>query len=186
MINAHAADDRSALDWPGPDPLHQTQAVGAAVNDPAAHEWQVGVDLAACYRPVELFGGSDLIGTHISARVPGHEHAFLINSLGMTFDEITATSLIKIDFEGNVISELPNSVNKAAFVIHSAVHQVRDDANCVIHLHTADSIAVSALSEGLLPLNQTAMLKTGDLAQHDYEGPVLLSGRTRVIATGPE
>ncbi|MEA3008086.1 MAG: hypothetical protein QOI94_3355 [Acidobacteriaceae bacterium] len=87
MINAHAADDGSALDWPGPDPLNQTQGVGAAANDPAAQEWQVRVDLAACYRLVELFGWSDLIGTHISARVLGHEHAFLINSFGMTFDE---------------------------------------------------------------------------------------------------
>jgi ribulose-5-phosphate 4-epimerase/fuculose-1-phosphate aldolase len=173
MTNAHAVDDRSALDWPGPGPLNQTQATDAAANDPAAQEWQVRVDLAACYRLVELFGWSDLIGTHISARLPGHEHAFLINSFGMTFDEITATSLIKIDLEGNVIGESPYNVNKAGFVIHSAIHQVRDDANCVIHLHTADSMAVSALSEGLLPLNQTAMLTTGDLAQHDYEGPAL-------------
>jgi len=174
MNKTHATGDASALDWPGAGPLNQAQAVGVAADDPAAQEWRVRVDLAACYRLVELFGWSDLVGTHISARVPGHEHVFLINPFGMTFDEITATSLIKIDLEGNVIGESSYyGVNKAGFVIHSAVHQVRDDANCVIHLHTVDSMAVSALSEGLLPLNQTAMLTTGDLALHDYEGPAL-------------
>ncbi|MDN7177033.1 class II aldolase/adducin family protein [Caballeronia sp. SEWSISQ10-4 2] len=174
MNKTHAIGDASALDWPGAGPLNQAQAVGAADDDAAAQEWRVRVDLAACYRLVELFGWSDLVGTHISARVPGHDHAFLINPFGMTFDEITATSLIKIDLEGNVIGESSYyGVNKAGFVIHSAVHQVRDDANCVMHLHTVDSMAVSALSEGLLPLNQTAMLTTGDLALHDYEGPAL-------------
>ena len=173
MNKAHLIDDTSTLDWPGVTPMDQDQAVASEVSDPAAQEWRVRVDLAACYRLIDLFGWSDLIATHISARVPGHEDLFLINPFGMTFDEITATSLIKIDLEGNVVDESPYSVNKAGFTIHSAIHQVRDDAGCVIHLHTLDGMAVSALSEGLLPLNQTAMFATSDLAQHDYEGPAL-------------
>lgn len=136
-------------------------------------EWQARIDLAAAYRLVELFGWSDLIANHISMRVPGHDDQFLINPFGMGFDEITASSLLKIDLEGNQLEPSTYSANKAGFTIHSAVHQVRHDANCVLHLHSVDGMAVSALEEGLLPLCQSSMFLTGDLAYHDFEGPAL-------------
>ncbi|QUN32791.1 class II aldolase/adducin family protein (plasmid) [Cupriavidus sp. KK10] len=162
-----------------PNPARAPSAAGHRGDVPAI-EWQVRVDLAACYRLVELFGWSDLIATHISARLPGRNE-FLINPFGMAFDEITASSLIKIDLDGDVIGASPYGVNKAGFTIHSAVHQVRHDAGCVMHLHSADGMAVSALEEGLLPLNQTAMLLTGDIAIHEYEGPALhLEERARL------
>ncbi|MCY1326531.1 Decarboxylase NovR [compost metagenome] len=142
-------------------------------NDQAALEWQARVDLAAAYRLVELFGWSDLIANHISMRVPGHDDQFLINPFGMGFDEITASSLLKIDLDGNQLEPSSYSANKAGFTIHSAVHQVRHDANCVLHLHSLDGMAVSALEEGLLPLFQSAMFLTGDVAYHDFEGPAL-------------
>ncbi|AYC33743.1 class II aldolase/adducin family protein [Pseudomonas cavernae] len=155
--------------------------IASPVRDREALEWQARVDLAACYRLVELFGWSDLIATHISARVPGTTDEFLINPFGMTFDEIRASDLIRIDLDGNQIGNSPYSANKAGFTIHSAVHQVRHDAACVIHLHTTDGVAVSALAEGLLPLSQTAMFLTGDVAYHDYEGPALnLAERERL------
>ncbi|PZX26137.1 putative aldolase class 2 protein CC_1201 [Cupriavidus phytorum] len=145
-----------------------------------AAERQVRIDLAACYRLVELSGWSDLIATHISARIPGRQE-FLINPFGLAFGEITASSLLKVDLDGNLIGPSAYHVNQAGFTIHSAVHQARHDAGCVIHLHTADGMAVSALAEGLLPLNQTAMFLTGDLAYHDYEGPALhLEERARL------
>ncbi|CAN5308261.1 class II aldolase/adducin family protein [soil metagenome] len=136
-------------------------------------EWQVRVDLAACYRLVALNGWDDFIATHISARVPGTHDEFLINRLGLTFDEITASNLVRIDADGVVTDGSDARVNPAGFTIHSAVHQVREDAGCVIHLHTMDGMAVSALEEGLLPLNQTAMLAAADIAFHDYEGVAL-------------
>lgn len=126
-------------------------------------------DLAACYRLVAMFGWDDLVATHISARVPGEE-SFLINPFGLLFEEITALSLVKVDLDGNVLRATPHSVNQAGFVIHSAVHAARPEAACVIHLHTKDGVAVSALEEGLLPLNQTAMLLSRDIAFHEYEG----------------
>lgn len=126
-------------------------------------------DLAACYRLVAMFGWDDLVATHISARVPGEE-SFLINPFGLLFEEVTASSLIKIDLDGNVLRPTSHKVNKAGFVIHSAIHAARPDAVCVIHLHTRDGVAVSALEEGLLPLNQTSMLLSQDIAFHDYEG----------------
>jgi ribulose-5-phosphate 4-epimerase/fuculose-1-phosphate aldolase len=137
----------------------------------AQDEVRTRADLAACYRLVALFGWSDLIATHISARIPGRPAEFLINPFGLAFDEITASSLVRIDLDGNVIGDGPHGVNNAGFTIHSAVHQVRHDAGCVMHLHTLDGIAVSALAEGLLPLNQSAMSVIEDLAYHDYEGP---------------
>lgn len=136
-------------------------------------EWQVRVDLAACYRLIALNGWDDFIATHISARVPGTHDSFLINRLGLTFDEITASNLVRIDADGRVTDGSDAPVNPAGFTIHSAVHQVREDAGCVIHLHTFDGMAVSALEEGLLPLNQTAMLAAGDISFHDYEGVAL-------------
>ncbi|MGY2934539.1 ribulose-5-phosphate 4-epimerase/fuculose-1-phosphate aldolase [Bradyrhizobium sp. GM6.1] len=136
-------------------------------------EWQQRVNLAACYRLVSLYGWDDLVDTHISARVPGPDHHFLINPYGLMFDEITASSLVKVDLHGNQLSESEYSVNPAGFTIHSAIHEVREDAICVLHLHTLDGTAVSSSAEGLLPLNQTAQLVTHDLAYHDYEGIAL-------------
>ncbi|GAC1334570.1 MAG: class II aldolase/adducin family protein [Beijerinckiaceae bacterium] len=131
------------------------------------------VDLAACYRLVALYGWDDLVFTHISARVPGPEHHFLINPYGMMFEEITASSLVKVGMDGNAIGNSPYPVNPAGFTIHSAVHEVREDAGCVMHLHTPDGTAVATSSEGLLPLNQTAQFVVADLAYHDYEGVAL-------------
>ncbi len=146
-------------------------------------EREVRCDLAALYRLVALHGWDDLIYTHISARVPGEDGRFLINPYGMTFDEITASSLIKIDVEGNKVAESPYEVNPAGFTIHSAMHMEAADAHCVIHTHSSDGVAVSAQKEGLLPLSQTAMVVLGDLAYHDYEGIALdHAERSRLIS----
>jgi ribulose-5-phosphate 4-epimerase/fuculose-1-phosphate aldolase len=136
-------------------------------------EWSARVDLAAAYRLVAHFGWDDLVFTHISARVPGPEHHFLINPYGMMFDEITASSLVKIDLDGNIVMESPYQINPAGFTIHSAVHSAREDARCVMHLHTRYGIAVSAQREGLLPVSQQALLALSSLAYHDYEGLAL-------------
>jgi ribulose-5-phosphate 4-epimerase/fuculose-1-phosphate aldolase len=136
-------------------------------------EWQTRVDLAAAYRLVALYGWDDLIFTHISARVPGAEHHFLLNPYGMMFEEVTASSLVKIDLVGNKVMETPHFINPAGFTIHSAVHAAREDALCVMHLHTVYGIAVSAQKDGLLPLSQQAMLALTSLAYHDYEGLAL-------------
>lgn len=136
-------------------------------------EWTQRVNLAACYRLVAHYGWDDLVDTHISARVPGPDHHFLINPYGLMFDEITASSLMKVDLNGNQLTESPFSFNPAGFTIHSAIHEVREDAGCVIHLHTFDGTAVASCMEGLLPANQTAQLVTHDLAYHDYEGIAL-------------
>lgn len=147
---------------------------GASVRDQVSEaEWQVRVDLAATYRLVAHYGWSDLIYTHISARVPGPEHHFLINPYGMSFDEITASSLVKIDLDGNIVMPTDYMVNPAGFTIHSAVHMSVPDANAVIHTHSDDGVAVSAQADGLLPLSQTAMIVLEDLAYHDYEGIAL-------------
>src|SRR5437764_3071418 len=119
----------------------------------SAEEWQARVDLAAAYRLVALYGWDDLIFTHISSRVPGPEHHFLLNPYGMMFDEITASSLVKIDLAGNKVTESPHFINPAGFTIHGAVHAAREDALCVMHLHTDYGIAVSAQKNGLLPLS---------------------------------
>ena len=146
-------------------------------------EWEARVDLAAAYRLVALYGWDDLIFTHLSARVPGPEHHFLINPYGMLFDEITASSLVKIDVDGNKLEEGEFAVNPAGFVIHSAVHMHRPDAACVIHLHTIDGVAVASQEKGLLPLDQHAMMLTEDLAYHDYEGIALdTDERERLVA----
>jgi ribulose-5-phosphate 4-epimerase/fuculose-1-phosphate aldolase len=137
----------------------------------SAEEWQVRVDLAAAYRLIAHFGWDDLIFTHLSARVPGTNDRFLINPYGLLFEEITASSLLKIDLDGNVVEETPYEVNRAGFVIHSSVHMSRDDANCVMHLHTLDNIAVGSLTEGLLPLHQSALALIDEVAYHDFEGP---------------
>ncbi len=133
-------------------------------------EWALRVDLAAAYRLVALYGWDDLIFTHLSARVPGPEHHFLINPYSMMFEEITASSLVKIDIAGDKVIDTPAPVNRAGFVIHSAIHAARDDAVAVLHLHTPHGQAVSAMAEGLLPITQTAMIAGHDVAYHDFEG----------------
>ncbi len=133
-------------------------------------EWQLRVDLAAAYRLVAAYGMSDLIYTHISARIPGPEHHFLINPYGMLFEEITASSLIRVDQQCNKISESPFPVNPAGFTIHSAIHQVREDAGCVVHTHTRAGVAVSAQKDGVLPISQQSTFVLASLAYHDYEG----------------
>src|SRR5436853_4034566 len=136
-------------------------------------EWQARVDLAAAYRLVALSGWDDLIFTHISARVPDSEHHFLLNPYGIMFEEVTASSLVKIDLQGNKVMESPHFINPAGFTIHSAVHQAREDALCVMHLHTDYGIAVSVQKNGLLPISQQAMFALSSLAYHDYEGLAL-------------
>ncbi len=148
-----------------------------------AVEWALRVDLACAYRLVADLGWDDLIFTHLSARVPGPEHHFLLNPYDRGFDEITASSLVKVGMDGNAVEEGKGPVNPAGFTIHSAVHMARPDARCVMHLHTPDGQAVSAMHEGLLPLNQTALAAAGDLAYHDYEGVALdLDERERIVA----
>ncbi|RJF90480.1 class II aldolase/adducin family protein [Sphingomonas cavernae] len=148
----------------------------AAIHSPSVRdqvseeEWKIRVDLAAAYRLVALYGWDDLIFTHLSARVPGPEHHFLINPYQLMFEEITASSLVKIDTEGQPVMETPYMVNAAGFTIHSAVHMAREDAHSVMHLHTPYGQAVSAMEEGLLPHTQTAMIARHDIAYHDYEG----------------
>jgi len=136
-------------------------------------EWAVRVDLAAAYRLVSLYGWEDLVFTHISARVPGTEDQFLINPYGLFFDEITASSLVKIDLKGEKVQDSPFPVNAAGFVIHSAIHAARHDARCVLHTHTANGIAVSAQREGLLPLSQHSLFVLTSVGYHDFEGPAL-------------
>ncbi|GAC1409056.1 MAG: class II aldolase/adducin family protein [Burkholderiaceae bacterium] len=138
-----------------------------------AEEWQTRVDLAACYRLVAEFGWSDLIFTHITARVPGADDQFLINPYGLMFDEITASSLVKIDLNGNKIDESPFPVNPAGFTIHSAIHAVRHDAQCVLHVHSLNGVAVSAQKNGVLPLSQQSIFILASLAYHGYEGVAL-------------
>ncbi|HEY0525970.1 MAG TPA: class II aldolase/adducin family protein [Stellaceae bacterium] len=136
-------------------------------------ERQTRVYLAACYRLVSHFGMTDLVYSHISAPVPGEPGHFLINPYGMSFDEITASSLVKIDYDGELVEPSPYPVNKTGFLAHSAIHKARPDVGCVLHTHTRAGIAVSCMEEGLLPLNQHALLLYGWLAYHDYEGIVL-------------
>ncbi|MQT11446.1 class II aldolase/adducin family protein [Segnochrobactrum spirostomi] len=141
------------------------------------------IELAACYRLLAHHRMTDQIYTHATVRVPGETGRFLINPYGYRWDEITASSLVKIDVEGNKVAPSPHRVNPAGFVIHSAVHLAREDAACVIHTHTRAGMAVSALADGLLPLNQIAMGFTGHVGYHDYEGIALnLGERERIIA----
>jgi ribulose-5-phosphate 4-epimerase/fuculose-1-phosphate aldolase len=136
-------------------------------------EWHTRVDLAAAYRLIAYYGWDDLIFTHISARVPGPDHYFLINPYGMMFEEITASSLVKVDLDGRIVSETSYIINPAGFTIHSAVHAAREDALCVMHLHTDYGIAVSAQKNGLLPISQQSLFPLSSLAYHDYEGLAL-------------
>jgi ribulose-5-phosphate 4-epimerase/fuculose-1-phosphate aldolase len=136
-------------------------------------EWALRCDLAACYRLVALYGWSDLVFTHISARIPGPEHHFLINPYGLMFDEITASSLVRVDQDCNKLSDTPFPVNPAGFVIHSAIHAVREDAGCVLHTHSRAGVAVSAQKCGVLPISQQSTFVLGSLAYHAYEGVAL-------------
>ncbi len=138
----------------------------------SAAEWQTRVDLAACYRLIALYGWDDLIFTHISAKVPGTED-FLINPYGMMFHEITASSLIKVDLAGKKLMESQYEINPAGYTVHSAVHEVRPDANCVLHTHTPAGVAVAAQKCGLLPLSQQSLFVLSSLAYHNYEGVFL-------------
>ena len=144
-------------------------------------EYETRVELAACYRLAAYYRMTDLIYTHITARVPGDENHFLINPYGYMWEEITASSLVKIDVDGNKVSDTPNRVNPAGFTIHSAVHRMRHDAAWVMHTHTRAGVAVSSLKEGLLPLNQIALQFYGRIGYHDYEGIALdLDERERI------
>ena len=142
-------------------------------NEVSPEEWQLRVDLAAAYRLVAMYGWSDLVFTHISARIPGPEHHFLINPYGLMFDEITASSLVKVDQNCNKLSESPFPVNPAGFTIHSCVHQVREDAACIIHTHSRAGVAVSAQKAGVLPISQQSTFFLASLGYHDYEGVAL-------------
>lgn len=139
----------------------------------SAEEWEARINLAAAYRLVAHYKWDDLIFTHISARLPGPEHHFLINPYGMTFDEITASSLVKVDLQGRKVMDSPYEVNPAGFVIHSCIHAARPDAQCVMHTHSLNGVAVSAQKNGVLPISQQATLVMASLAYHDYEGIAL-------------
>jgi ribulose-5-phosphate 4-epimerase/fuculose-1-phosphate aldolase len=136
-------------------------------------EWQTRVDLAACYRLIAMYGWDDLVFTHISARVPGPDEHFLINAYGLLFEEMTASSLVKVDLAGAKVLDTPHMINPAGFTIHSAIHEARHDIGCVIHTHTKAGVAVSAQAGGLLPLSQVSLIPLASIAYHDYEGLAL-------------
>jgi ribulose-5-phosphate 4-epimerase/fuculose-1-phosphate aldolase len=147
-------------------------------------EWQTRVELAACYRLIDAFGMTDLIYNHITARIPGTDH-FLINLYGLLYKEITASSLVKIDLEGNILAKPPTDygINKSGYVIHGAIHGAREDVKCVIHTHTRAGMAVSTMACGLLPLTQTAIRFVDHIGYHDYEGPAIdLDEQKRLVA----
>jgi ribulose-5-phosphate 4-epimerase/fuculose-1-phosphate aldolase len=139
----------------------------------SAAEWEARIDLAAAYRLVALYKWDDLVFTHITLRVPDAEDQFLINPYGLFFDEITASSLVKVDLQGRKVQDSPFEVNPAGFVIHSAIHAARHDARCVMHTHTLNGVAVSAQRAGLLPISQHSMFSLASLGYHDFEGPAL-------------
>ena len=150
------------------------QASSSSVRDRVTpEEWEQRVALAAAYRLVAHFHWDDLIFTHLSARVPGGEHHFLINPYGMTFDEITASSLVKVDLDGNKVMDSPHEINPAGFTIHSAIHAAREDAHCVLHVHSVNGAAVSAQKDGVLPISQQSIFVLSSLGYHDYEGVAL-------------
>lgn len=160
--------------------LKEARTVRSRVSEA---EWRTRVDLAAFYRLTALHGWDDLLFTHISARVPGPEQHFLINPFGLMFDEMTASSLVKVDLDGNLIEADEYGINYAGYVIHSAIHGARDDAHFIAHFHSPDGMAVSAHAEGLLPLNQRALSLIPQLSYHGYEGVALnLDERERLVA----
>ena len=150
----------------------------------SAEEWQARVDLAACYRLTDRYGMTDLIYNHITARVPGPEHHLLINLYGLLYKEITASSLVKITLDGDIVwkPDTDYDINKSGYVIHGAIHRARKDVACVMHTHTRAGMAVASMACGLLPLNQTAIRFIGHIGYHDYEGPAVhLEERRRLI-----
>ena len=153
-------------------PNDLARAIRSLRNDVSDEEWQTRIDLAAAYRLVAHFHWDDLVFTHVTAKIPGTEH-FLINPYGMMFDEITASSLVKIDIAGNVLQETPFPINPAGFTIHSAVHSARHDAACVMHTHTLNGVAVSAQKRGVLAISQQSIFVLSSLGYHDYEGVAL-------------
>ncbi|MFG2884758.1 class II aldolase/adducin family protein [Streptomyces sp. NPDC048297] len=160
-----------------------TPSFADASADALAEEWRLRRELAAVYRLVAHFRMTDLIFTHISLRLPGPEHHFLINPYGLLFEEITASNLVKIDLDGNPVEPTPHPVNPAGFVIHSAIHAARADAHCVLHTHTKAGCAVAAQREGLLPVNQMSMEFHDRVGYHDYEGVALnLDEQRRLVA----
>jgi ribulose-5-phosphate 4-epimerase/fuculose-1-phosphate aldolase len=162
--------------------MAELEELKSVADQVSTEEWQIRQDLACLYRIVAHHGWDDFLFTHLSVRVPGPEHHFLLNPLGLMFEEVTASSLVKVDVEGNKVMETPYDVNPAGFTIHSAVHMAREDAHCVMHLHTDDGVAVSAQESGLLPITQHAM-QLGEIAYHDYEGVALdLDERQRIVA----
>ncbi|MGR8920995.1 MAG: class II aldolase/adducin family protein [Gammaproteobacteria bacterium] len=156
---------------------------GTRESSIGAEEWRVRVDLAACYRLIAHFGLDDLVYNHISARVPGPDDHFLLNPFGLLYEEVTASNLVKVDLDGNLLDETEHRINPAGFVIHSCVHRERPDMTCVIHTHTTAGIAVSAQQAGLLPLSQTALLYKDLIGYHDFEGLALkLEEQERLLA----
>jgi ribulose-5-phosphate 4-epimerase/fuculose-1-phosphate aldolase len=175
-LDATRRPPQAFQDWKGrPDFMNaiETLSVPSLRDLVSPQEWETRVDLAACYRLVAHFGWSDLVFTHISARIPGVDAQFLINPYGMMFDEVTASSLVKIDQSGNKLDNSPFPVNPAGFLIHSAVHSARHDVHCVLHVHSLNGVAVSAQKEGVLPLSQQAMFVLSSIAYHQYEGVAL-------------
>lgn len=166
-----------------PDTATDKKPTGVQANERSADEWRLRCDLAACYQLTDLYGMSDLAGTHISVRVPGPEHHFLLNPYGMFFDEMTASSLIKVDLNGKLVGEGDSSkLNPAAFVIHSAVHMSDPELTCVMHTHCRAITAVGIQKHGLLPLSQKALLMMDLVKYHEYEGAALdLDERQRIV-----
>lgn len=148
-------------------------AVNSVRDQVSEEEWQLRTDLAACYRLIAMYGWDDLVFTHVSARVPGPDEHFLINAYGLLFEEMSASSLVKVDLAGNKVLDTPHPINPAGFVIHSAVHEARHDVGCVLHTHSRAGVAVSAQTDGLLPISQTSLFPYATLAYHDYEGVAL-------------
>lgn len=152
--------------------VHKLRAAQAP-GDMTADEWRMRCDLAACYRLAAMFDWTDMLATHISARVPGTDDEFLINPYGMLFEEITASSLVKVDQEGNILSPTDYMINPAGFVIHSCIHRARPDVGCVMHLHTREGCAVATQGCGVLPITQHALVIYDQITYHDFEGPAL-------------
>jgi len=164
--------------------MNYKASFGSIRDEVSPEEWQVRVDLAACYRLVDRYGMSDLIYNHITARVPGPEHHLLINLYGVLYKEITASSLVKIDLEGDIVwkPDTDYGINKSGYVIHGAIHRARKDVTCVMHTHTPAGMAVAAMKGGLLPLTQTSIRFVGHIGYHDYEGPATdVAERERLV-----
>lgn len=153
--------------------MNTAPEVDSVRKEVSEEEWQARVDLAACYRLIAMYGWDDLVFTHISARVPGPDEHFLINAYGLLFEEMTASSLVKVNLGGDKVLPSPYSINPAGFTIHSAVHEARPDVGCVLHTHSRAGVAVSAQADGLLPISQVSLFALASVAYHDYEGVAL-------------